>query len=993
MHSRSKVQVLFGTTLTAAALAVTTPAAAGNKVEICHSEGNGSYHVIEVNENALDAHLGHGDHYPFSVHADADGDGYGAPDASSEACEVPDGYVTNGTDCDDGDAEVHPGASELLLDGLDQDCDGADAFATIECADGTTFASSSPVAFDGTEGLCVALLAGEASFTVDGPAHVARAGSLYYLIPGHGTSFTYEHDPDGEPADETFITLCDADCSAGIHIVPVGTTLDGASEGMGEWDVEFTEGEFEVDGFTDGDPLGSGDAGVTEPLGDKVEGDSMSAAVAGDDPEVDWDADGFYPPEDCDDTDDGTYPGAPEANDGRDNNCDGVGDADVTAPQVHGVTVTPDLVTAGQTITVTVDVTDDQEGVDSVAIWGASPDGNGSFGANIWGVDEQGRWYGHVTIPENAGGGEWAVDVGVWDAVGNSAYLYDIATFTVEAVEVDTEPPVVGLVTADPGVVVAGASFVVTVEVSDAMSGISSLSVHGSSPSGASGFGANIWGVDDQDRWYGTIDIPEGVEAGEWAIDVYAYDGAGNSVYVTEAGTVEVTSPMHDDTPPEILDVWFDRNCMGMSMTVHVETVDAHSAIDNVAVWGHSPTGIHSFGANIWGVDGDVWFGEITIPEGSEPGHWTIDVAVYDTAGNSSYAYDATTVLVVEEGTDADNDGVPIDCFGDGDAGGGIGGGGGESPEGDCDDNDPETYPGAPELINGVDNNCDGRDDYGWMDITAGDEFACGIIGNGELRCWGGNGAAWVTDMPQGSFTKVDAGYQFACALDTTGAVHCWGDDESGKVSGAPEGSFDEISVGHSHACAYNVGGDGECWGSNYTSGAYHGAADIRSSNVLQMEAGHDITCIIDPDYITHCYGLDTWTRISGMPTYGGVDVVTTGYSQQCVVGAVHGGYQCTGVDGNYLRHTNYPDIEIPEAPFVDISSGIQFNCILNDAGEIGCWGSENQYGQLDVPTGYDWYWVKIDTTDRLTCALDDLGNARCWGRSRYGEIYVPPPQ
>ena len=58
---------------------------------------------------------------------DRDGDGFG--DDSAEvvlACEVGEGLVEEGGDCDDRDAEVHPGAAEVADDGTDQDCDGSD---------------------------------------------------------------------------------------------------------------------------------------------------------------------------------------------------------------------------------------------------------------------------------------------------------------------------------------------------------------------------------------------------------------------------------------------------------------------------------------------------------------------------------------------------------------------------------------------------------------------------------------------------------------------------------------------------------------------------------------------------------------------------------------------------------------------------------------------------------------------------------------------------
>ena len=55
-------------------------------------------------------------------YVDADGDRYGDPDTAQAACDV-EGLVSVGTDCDDQDAAVHPGASEWCNE-VDDDCDG-----------------------------------------------------------------------------------------------------------------------------------------------------------------------------------------------------------------------------------------------------------------------------------------------------------------------------------------------------------------------------------------------------------------------------------------------------------------------------------------------------------------------------------------------------------------------------------------------------------------------------------------------------------------------------------------------------------------------------------------------------------------------------------------------------------------------------------------------------------------------------------------------------
>jgi len=69
----------------------------------------------ETDEDAVDG---------LTAYADEDGDGYGASDNAIQACELPSGYVLDGTDCDDSNADVSPG-SEEVCDGIDNDCDPA----------------------------------------------------------------------------------------------------------------------------------------------------------------------------------------------------------------------------------------------------------------------------------------------------------------------------------------------------------------------------------------------------------------------------------------------------------------------------------------------------------------------------------------------------------------------------------------------------------------------------------------------------------------------------------------------------------------------------------------------------------------------------------------------------------------------------------------------------------------------------------------------------
>ena len=70
-----------------------------------------------VDDDAVDA---------STWHLDSDGDGFGSEIATTAACEAPPSYVADGTDCNDSDSSINPGATEVCDDlDTDEDCSGS----------------------------------------------------------------------------------------------------------------------------------------------------------------------------------------------------------------------------------------------------------------------------------------------------------------------------------------------------------------------------------------------------------------------------------------------------------------------------------------------------------------------------------------------------------------------------------------------------------------------------------------------------------------------------------------------------------------------------------------------------------------------------------------------------------------------------------------------------------------------------------------------------
>ena len=201
--------------------------------------------------------------------ADTDGDGYGDAAAAEESCEQPAGYVADARDCDDGDAATNPAADETC-DGEDDDCDG----------------TSDEDAVDGSPSY--------ADADADGYGDPDSVTSACELEPGR-TIDASDCDDGSAAINPAATEACDGD----------DNNCDGAVDEAGA----TGESTWYIDADGDG-------SGAEAPTADACDVPSGYAATS----------------DDCDDADATVSPTAAEADDGLDNDCDGLVDEDFVTP-------------------------------------------------------------------------------------------------------------------------------------------------------------------------------------------------------------------------------------------------------------------------------------------------------------------------------------------------------------------------------------------------------------------------------------------------------------------------------------------------------------------------------------------------------------------------------------------------------------------------------------------------------------------------------------
>jgi cysteine-rich repeat protein len=252
---------------------------------------------------------------------------------------------------------------------------------------------------------------------------------------------------------------------------------------------------------------------------------------------------------------------------------------------------------------------------------------------------------------------------------------------------------------------------------------------------------------------------------------------------------------------------------------------------------------------------------------------------------------------------------------------------------------------------------CDART-LRWQQVAAAEQYACGILSDGTLRCWGASTFpdGTPTTPPTGTFTHVAVEQFHACGIRSSGAAVCWGESLGYGELVPPSEQYQRIEVGLAHSCGIRSDGKIHCWGDSFLS------TNAPTVSVRELVGYGYRACAITTNDVTIC-----WDGSSSSTYWNDTVELDAGLSHLCAV-RTGGTISCNG-------DNNDGQTSVPAGTYKHVAAAYSHTCAVRTDDTIVCWG--DVWNTIEPPNVA---LVQLSADFGYNCGLDAAGQLYCWG-------------